>query len=181
MRRYRISVTPSLVIAFIALLFSLAGTAMAAVIITSNSQVAQNTIAGHATTTGIHSNLISGTINGTDLSSGYKASIKVHCPSGLLASGDLCVEPNLRTFAPYATALTTCALAGRRLPTDGELALAFNTLGAPQNPQWVAGVFIYNNYLAAAVMANDSSRTPGYVFAYLTVAESYRCVVAPHN
>ena len=45
------------------------GSAVAAVIISSNSQVAKSTISGHAPPTGDHANLISGSVNGTDLSS----------------------------------------------------------------------------------------------------------------
>lgn len=43
------------------------GSALASVIISSNSQVARATISGHAPPAGDHSNLIGGSVNGTDL------------------------------------------------------------------------------------------------------------------
>jgi hypothetical protein len=55
------------IIAYLALFIALGGTAMASVIITSNSQVAQNTISGHKPPSGKHSNLIAGSVNGQDV------------------------------------------------------------------------------------------------------------------
>src|SRR4051812_23674220 len=163
MRRLHPQITPSLVVSLLALFVALGGTAYAAIVVSSNSQVAQNTIAGHAPITGVHSNLISGSVNATDLSSAYKTSVKVHCPSGLIFAGDICVELNLRD-APFAAALSTCAVAGRRLPDPGELALAFEHLGAPQTPQWVASFANDSNgtslTLVAGLMWDDASRTP---------------------
>jgi hypothetical protein len=55
------------VVGYIAFFVALGGTAMASVIITSNSQVAQNTISGHKPPSGSHSNLIAGSVNGQDV------------------------------------------------------------------------------------------------------------------
>ena len=182
MRRFRFSVTPSLVISLIALLFSLGGTAMAAVIISSNSQVASNTIAGHATITGVHPNVIAGSIVGTDLSSGYKSTLKVHCPAGLLSAGDICVESALRGPAPYSSALATCALAGRRLPGDGEMALALNSLGAPQtNFQWTANRFIEGGLDGAGIMSDRADRSIALGWAAFSTSQYYRCIGSPRN
>jgi hypothetical protein len=65
MRRFRPS-HPT-VIAYLALLVALGGTAYASVIVTSNSQVAKGTISGHHPPTGDHANIIGGSVNGTDL------------------------------------------------------------------------------------------------------------------
>jgi hypothetical protein len=46
------------VVSVIALFVALGGTALASVIITNNSQVAQNTISGHKPPTGKHANII---------------------------------------------------------------------------------------------------------------------------
>ena len=60
----------AMIVALIALLFSLGGTAVAAFIITSNSQVGMNTISGHHPPRGDHANLIAGTVNAKDQAPG---------------------------------------------------------------------------------------------------------------
>jgi len=64
---------------------------------------------------------------------------RLHCPGNLDRAGDLCYEVNPRPAASYTSALKACALDQRRLPSDGELALVFDHLGAPQDAQWVSG------------------------------------------
>jgi hypothetical protein len=58
---------PATVLAALALLVSLSGNAAAALVITSNSQVGPATIAGHHPPSGDHSNLVAGSVNGTDV------------------------------------------------------------------------------------------------------------------
>src|SRR5438034_11751180 len=85
MRRFRFR-RPShgTVVAYAALFIALGGTAMASVIVTSNSQVAQNTISGHKPPTGKHPNIIGGSINGQDLQNlvFHKASLQNGWESG---------------------------------------------------------------------------------------------------
>jgi hypothetical protein len=188
MRLRRPQITPALVISLVALFVSLGGTAYAAIVVSSNSQVAQNTIAGHQAITGIHSNLITGSVNATDLSAAYKTSVKAHCPSGLIAAADICVEPSLRPFATYTAALQTCAAAQRRLPDEGELALAFEHLGAPQQSEWAVSHFFNPSSSKdwAPTLSNDASRTvflgsTGPVGGAGTVQAAYRCVTSPLN
>lgn len=57
------------VMATAAVFLALGGTALGAVIITDNSQVAQGTISGHHPPSGKHPNIISGSVNGTDVQS----------------------------------------------------------------------------------------------------------------
>jgi hypothetical protein len=59
--------SPAMVVACIALFVALAGTAMASVIISSNSQVGRGTISGHHPPSGKHPNIIAGSINGKDI------------------------------------------------------------------------------------------------------------------
>jgi hypothetical protein len=59
----------ALIVALIALVFSLAGTAEAAFLITSNSQVGPGTISGHNPPSGDHANIVSGSVGTTDLHS----------------------------------------------------------------------------------------------------------------
>jgi hypothetical protein len=65
--RLRSHLTFANVVSVIALFVALGGTAAAAVIITDNSQVAQNTISGHKPPTGKHANVIAASINGQDV------------------------------------------------------------------------------------------------------------------
>jgi hypothetical protein len=67
MHRIHTHLTFANVLSVIALFVALGGTAIASVIITSNGQVAQNTISGHKPPAGDHPNLITGTVNGQDL------------------------------------------------------------------------------------------------------------------
>jgi hypothetical protein len=55
------------VVSVVALFVALGGTAIASVIITSNSQVTRNTISGHHPPSGKHPNVIGGSINGRDI------------------------------------------------------------------------------------------------------------------
>jgi hypothetical protein len=59
--------SPAAVLACLALCTALGGTAVAAVIVSSNSQVAKNTIAGHKPPSGDHPNIISGSITSSDV------------------------------------------------------------------------------------------------------------------
>jgi hypothetical protein len=54
-------------VAVLALLVSLGGNAAAALIITSNGQVAANTISGHKPPAGDHANIVNASINGADV------------------------------------------------------------------------------------------------------------------
>jgi len=59
----------ALIVALIALVFSLAGTAEASFLITSNSQVGPGTVSGHNPPSGDHANIVSGSVGTTDLHS----------------------------------------------------------------------------------------------------------------
>jgi hypothetical protein len=58
----------ALVTAFVFILGG--GTAVAAYVVSSNSQIGPNTVSGHKPPTGKHANIISGSINATDLANG---------------------------------------------------------------------------------------------------------------
>jgi hypothetical protein len=63
------------------------GTALASFIITKNSQVGPGTIAGHHPPARDHANIISGSVNGTDLSSGAVTGAKIAASS--VSSGQI--------------------------------------------------------------------------------------------
>ena len=174
-------ITPALIISLVALFVSLGGTAYAAIVVSSNSQVAQNTIAGHAPITGIHPNLISGSVNATDLSAAYKTSVKVHCPSGMYYAGGLCFEPNTRASASFISANSTCQLANRRLPTLPELAVAFNNLSASQSGEWFDDLFVSNGQTVAATLSQSTARQILVTFFDYNSLVPYRCVTTPTN
>jgi hypothetical protein len=67
MRGSRRRLTFANVVSVIALVLALGGTAAASVIITSNGQVAKNTISGHHPPSGDHANLIGGSLARQDL------------------------------------------------------------------------------------------------------------------
>jgi hypothetical protein len=68
--RIRARLTFANVVSVIALFFALGGSAYAAYVVNSNSDVAPNTISGHDPPSGDHSNLISGSVTTQDLASG---------------------------------------------------------------------------------------------------------------
>jgi len=105
------------VIAYLALFVALGGTAMASLIITSNSQVASNTISGHKPPSGKHANIIAGSINGKDIAD----------RSGV----DTCKAPLVKKFGAICAgsdgvartwydAISRCSSLGLRLPSFSE-------------------------------------------------------------
>ncbi len=80
----------------------------------------------------------------TFASGGVKASLKLHCPSGLRRASDICFEDSVRS-GDLTDALKTCADVGRRLPSASELALVFEHLAAAQDAQWVSVPYLDHN------------------------------------
>jgi hypothetical protein len=172
------------VMATAAVVIALGGTstAIAAVIVKSNSQVAGGVIAGHSPPTGKHANIIRGSINGVDVSPSFVSSLRVGCPFGLRAA-DVCLETTVRSDATFETALQTCASAGRRLPSAAELVLAFEHLGAPQPLEWVASYSFDSNagQFQANVLGNHPDRTIEIDTLNHHQMFPYRCVTSPTN
>lgn len=78
----------ALVAAFVLILGG--GTAYGAYVVSSNSQIGPNTVSGHKPPAGKHANLISGSVNGTDLANGAVTNKKLGLSSvtgGKIASG----------------------------------------------------------------------------------------------
>ena len=178
-------VTYANVVATAALVMATGGTAMAAVMITSNSQVAENTISGHAAPSGKHSNLIAGSVNATDLNASVTSSIKVHCPSGMQLGGDLCFEPTMRQNATFLHAATICSNLNRRLPDVGELTEILDHSSAPTLYEWSSNMTLDKfDSFEALLFGQDQSRTPIYESASTVdsgALEAYRCVATPTN
>jgi hypothetical protein len=124
MRRIRRRLTFANVVSVIALFVALGGTALASVIITSNSQVAQNTISGHKPPSGKHPNIIAGSINGKDIAD--RSGVDT-CKTPLVVKrGPICAGSD-GVSRPWYEAVQHCAGFGLRLPSFSEaMALAIN-------------------------------------------------------
>ncbi len=161
------------------------GTALANVLITKNGQVDRGTISGHKPPSGDHPNIIGGSVAGADLSTKLKASLRLHCPSGLRQAGDICFEDSIRPAATLADALKTCASAGRRLPSLAELTLVFDHLGAPLDAEWVATEFWDDNghFVAkeGALVGEDQARRLDLSADDSSLHYHYRCVTSATN
>jgi hypothetical protein len=176
----RAHLTYANIVATLALVLAMGGTAAAAVIVKSNSQVAANTISGHHPPSGRHSNLIAGSVNGTDLSSGVKSSFKVHCRAGLQLGGDLCFDRAPRAAADFFTALAVCENAELRLPDVGELIEVFQNTGAPQPEEWTSD-FDDTNVLFVDLLDEGPSRSLAFITAPNNLMAQFRCVGTPTN
>lgn len=178
-RTIRAHLTYANIVATLALVVATGGTAAAAVIVTSNSQVAANTISGHNPPKGKHSNLIAGSVNATDLSPGVRSSLKMHCPARLQRGGDLCFDPSPRADASFAAALAACENANLRLPSVGELAQVYQHTGAPQPQEWTSTFFANDSGFVGTNLANSPSRQLEIGTSGADADFPYRCVATP--
>ena len=114
--------SPALVIAIVAVILSLAGTAYAGVELGRSSVGTFQLKNGSVTTAKLRGDAVT-------------AAKVAGCPSNTVAIGPGCVEAGLRPAAGYSAALSICASVGGRLPfvaeLDGILALG-KPLGDPE-------------------------------------------------
>jgi hypothetical protein len=123
--KLRANLTYANVMATLAVFIALGGTALASVIIGSNSQVAKDTISGHQAPSGKHPNIIAGSISGKDIAN----------RSGV----ETCKTPLVKKFGPicagsdgvarnWPDAVNQCGSLGLRLPSVSEaITLATNS------------------------------------------------------
>ena len=124
--------------------------------------------------------------NATSLGGAPASDYRLHCLAGLQQGTDLCFEDNERPAAPYATALKTCALARRRLPDEGELAVVFDNLGALQDEEWVVSHYYISrpnqaDQVVASLLSQDSNRNLMLNGDTVTKSHPYRCVTSATN
>jgi hypothetical protein len=78
MRRIRPRLTyANVMVTILAFLVLGGGTALASFVVSSNSQIGPGTVSGHKPPSGDHSNLIGGSVNGTDLATGAVGTAKI--------------------------------------------------------------------------------------------------------
>jgi hypothetical protein len=184
------------------------GTALGALVVSSNSQIGPGTVSGHKPPAGKHANIIGGSVsafdvannslggakinestlgvvpsagNATNLGGQPASDYRLHCPGNLDRAGDLCYEADSRPQATYTNALKACALDQRRLPDAGELALVYDHLGAVQPQQWTASHIVQPSISAAANLGQSASRDliPGS--APTSNPTPFRCVTSATN
>jgi hypothetical protein len=151
MRRIRQHLTFANVVSVVALFVALGGTALASVIITSNSQVAQGTISGHKPPSGDHANIIAGSINGTDIAD--RSGVDT-CKTPLLAKfGPICAgsDAGART---WDNAISYCAGFGLRLPSFSEAV----TLATKYDVPGVSGIQFFWTDEEVTFSDNPSAR-----------------------
>src|SRR4029453_7893563 len=138
MRRILRHLTFANVVSVIALVVALGGTAVASMIVTSNSQVAKNTISGHHPPSGDHSNIIGGSLDTQDLALsagrtyGRRVSIPAQSP----------ISPHTVLAVPgFGKVQVGCELAAPGIV--GAYARFDNTSA---NPLDVVGLVMHNGY-----------------------------------
>jgi hypothetical protein len=160
-KRFRSRPQPALIIAFIALLLSLAGTTYAGV------QIGRNSVGTFQ--------LRDGAVTAAKLREGAVTAAKLRCPSSSALIGTGCVELGLRPATTYSQAVATCAAAGGRLPFIAELT-AVASLGHPLgNPEMVADVTVNGTRFPQTVLYADGRVA---VAETLDTVRSYRCVTS---
>jgi hypothetical protein len=188
--------SPAFVVSLIALFVALGGTTYAATNLPKNSVGTTQLKNGAVTSAKIRDAAVTGAklnldgvvvpnaahaTNADRLGGSPPSTYLSHCPSGLKrAPGtDLCYEVSERAKATWTDALTTCALAGLRLPDPGELAQIFNDQGAVQDYQWTSnlsdGGSGMGTYAAVALSQNASRQITSENLTQVDAA-FYRCV-----
>jgi hypothetical protein len=158
MSHIRKHLTYANVMATLAVFIALGGTALASVIISSNSQVASGTISGRKPPSGKHANIIANSINGKDIAD----------RSGV----DTCQAPLVGKFGPICAgsdggartlrdALNQCTGLGLQLPTLSEavtLGEHFDVPGVSGLQEfWTDEEWVVNNALNAQTVDENGT------------------------
>jgi hypothetical protein len=179
--------SPAMVVALLALFVALSGTALASVIITSNSQVASNTISGHKPPTGYHANIVAGSVNGQDVANNSLTGAKIVKNSGVETCtsaatskfGRICAGSD-GTARTLAAAMDHCAGLGLRVPSFSEavtLAENYDVPGVGTGQFFWTDDFYFNG-TSNAVLVDEAGASGSDLVSntYQTV-----CVTEPSN
>jgi hypothetical protein len=183
--------THSTLVAYLALFVALGGTTYAAVSLPKNSigtkqlkngAVTSSKLNVHATISNAnHAAKANHAANADRLGGSPATDFRLHCPNGMLEAGNLCVDLDTRPPATLPNALATCASAQMRLADAGELALAFNNIGASQDPEWTGATFFDGTTETGQLLSNTSSRQIVISSLSVNITQDYRCVSSPSN
>jgi hypothetical protein len=165
------------------------GSALAAYVVSSNSQIGPGTVSGHNPPSGDHANVIAGSINGQDVANNSIGGSKIGkfsgvdaCTPTLLAKfGRICAGSDA-TARTWSDALNYCAGLGLRLPSVSEaVALAKNYAVPGVN----SGEFFWtdNDYLTSSGFRANTVRKDGQWFEASATAPRIKtvCVANPTN
>jgi hypothetical protein len=156
--RSRFRPSPAMIVACIALLVALGGTATAVTyVVSSNSQIGPGTISGHKPPNGKHANIIANSINGKDIAD----------RSGV----DTCQSPLVKKFGPicagsdgvarnWGDASDYCSGLGLRLPSISEaraLAKKYNVPGVGTGEEFWTDDWFQQPAARAAVVSKSGS------------------------
>jgi hypothetical protein len=87
-QRLRSDLTYANVISTLALFLVLGGgTAVAAYVVSSNSQIGPGTVSGHKPPTGYHANIVGGSVNGTDIADKSLTGVDLNVPASFHSAG----------------------------------------------------------------------------------------------
>lgn len=111
--------------------------------------------------------------------------LKVRCPAGTLLSSGTCIELTPRSPLSWGQANGTCAVAGRRLPTYGELIGFYNF----QRPLAAGGEHTANltessttaGQLDAVVILTSTGSSVEFIDATAADQRAFRCAATPTN
>jgi hypothetical protein len=165
------------------------GTALAAYVVSSNSQIGPNTISGHKPPTGYHSNIVAGSVNGQDVANNSIGGAKIVKFSGvdactptlLVKLGRICAGSDA-TARTWSDALNYCAGLGLRLPSVSEAVTLAKNYAVPGVN---SGEFFWtdNDYLTSSGFRANTVRKDGQWFESSASATNIKtvCVANPTN
>jgi hypothetical protein len=158
MSRIRKHLTYANVISTLTLFLVLGGgTALAAYVVSSNSQIGPGTVSGHKPPSGKHANVIAGSINGKDVAD--RSGVDT-CQTPLLAKfGPICAGSDGGSRS-WSGAHDYCASFGLRLPSLGEaitLAEKYDVPGVSSGLFWTDNLYLAGSDLVASLVTEQGS------------------------
>jgi hypothetical protein len=138
------------------------GTALAAYVVSSNSQIGPGTVSGHKPPSGKHANIIAGSINGTDIAD--RSGVDTCPPTLTVKLGPICAGSD-GVKRDFFGAANYCAQLGLRLPSFSEarsLALNYNIPNIGDTDLfWTDSSYYSNNTNRAWTVAENGASFAG--------------------
>lgn len=147
--------SPAMIVACVALFVALGGTATAVTyVVSSNSQIGPGTISGHNPPSGKHGNVISGSVNGTDLAPNSVGSSEIAAN----AVGASKVANESLTLSDIAGTASNATISLSGIPNGRCTQVTFNIGGAQVGDSPIVttgaaiqnGIVLYPNRVASA-------------------------------